>query len=124
LQHLRRRLFKEPLCWYQLHGVEGDASKRGEVGRDKRFSCSSLTLTVGHIKIDLLFEAANRLIAEPVGNCTDLVATVRLPLQKIYQKSWHLGPMSVVVDPFYSQWEAKLEMLSSAEILLSNPTGT
>jgi G3E family GTPase len=39
------------------------------------------------------------LIAEPVGSCTDLIATVNLPLQKIYGDQFELGPLSVVVDP-------------------------
>ena len=38
-------------------------------------------------------------LAEPVGSCTDLVATVALPLQQIYGDSYRVGPMSVVVDP-------------------------
>jgi G3E family GTPase len=45
---------------------------------------------------------ANRpdvLIAEPVGSCTDLIATVNLPLQKIYGDQFEIGPLSVVVDP-------------------------
>lgn len=38
-------------------------------------------------------------LAEPVGSCTDLVATVSLPLQQIYGDSYQVAPMSVVVDP-------------------------
>jgi G3E family GTPase len=39
------------------------------------------------------------LLAEPVGSCTDLMATVNLPLQKIYGDQFQMGPLSVVVDP-------------------------
>ncbi len=39
------------------------------------------------------------LLAEPVGSCTDLVATVGLPLQQIYGDSFDVAPLSVVVDP-------------------------
>ncbi|MDG2123659.1 MAG: GTP-binding protein [Verrucomicrobiales bacterium] len=45
---------------------------------------------------------ANRpdvLLAEPVGSCTDLVATVSLPLQKIYGGDYKVAPLSVLVDP-------------------------
>ncbi|MEM9481683.1 MAG: GTP-binding protein [Verrucomicrobiota bacterium] len=39
------------------------------------------------------------LLAEPVGSCTDLVATVALPLQQIYGSRFAISPLSVVVDP-------------------------
>ncbi len=45
---------------------------------------------------------ANRpdvLIAEPVGSCTDLVATVSFPLRQIYGSDFTVAPFSVVVDP-------------------------
>jgi len=38
-------------------------------------------------------------LAEPVGSCTDLVATVGLPLQNIYSEAYRVSPLSVVVDP-------------------------
>ena len=38
-------------------------------------------------------------LAEPVGSCTDLVATVSLPLQKIYGNDYTVSPLSVLVDP-------------------------
>jgi len=39
-------------------------------------------------------------IAEPVGSCTDLIATVTLPLKQIYQKEFVIAPYAVLVDPF------------------------
>jgi 2',3'-cyclic-nucleotide 2'-phosphodiesterase (5'-nucleotidase family) len=39
------------------------------------------------------------LLAEPVGSCTDLVATVSLPLARIYGDRFTVAPVSVVVDP-------------------------
>jgi G3E family GTPase len=39
-------------------------------------------------------------IAEPVGSCTDLVATVGVPLKQIYQQEHIIAPYSVIVDPF------------------------
>ena len=38
-------------------------------------------------------------IAEPVGSCTDLVATVTYPLRRIYGDRFHIAPLSVLVDP-------------------------
>jgi G3E family GTPase len=38
-------------------------------------------------------------IAEPVGSCTDLVATVTYPLRRIYGENFSIAPLSVVVDP-------------------------
>ena len=55
-----------------------------------------------------LTEAADRLssrskpevfIAEPVGSCTDLVASVTYPLRRIYGKNFTIAPLSVLVDP-------------------------
>jgi G3E family GTPase len=38
-------------------------------------------------------------IAEPVGSCTDLVATVTYPLRRLYGKDFTIAPLSVLVDP-------------------------
>jgi len=38
-------------------------------------------------------------IAEPVGSCTDLVATVTYPLRRIYGGEFVIAPLSVLVDP-------------------------
>ncbi len=38
-------------------------------------------------------------LAEPVGSCTDLVATVAFPLRQLYGADWRIAPFSVVVDP-------------------------
>ncbi|HXG47092.1 MAG TPA: GTP-binding protein [Methylomirabilota bacterium] len=55
-----------------------------------------------------LVEAAQKLsaqtrpdvfIAEPVGSCTDLVATVTYPLRRIYGENFSIAPLSVLVDP-------------------------
>ncbi|HUG54159.1 MAG TPA: GTP-binding protein [Vicinamibacteria bacterium] len=55
-----------------------------------------------------LLEASERLsqetrpdvfIAEPVGSCTDLTATVSYPLRRIYGEEFTVAPLSVMVDP-------------------------
>jgi len=59
-------------------------------------------------KFNSLLDAAGRLdadaapevfIAEPVGSCTDLVATVTYPLRRIYGDRFTVAPLSVLVDP-------------------------
>src|SRR5262245_9084029 len=59
-------------------------------------------------RFNSLVDAANKLtatarpdvfIAEPVGSCTDLVATVTYPLRRIYGDHFSIAPLSVLVDP-------------------------
>ena len=59
-------------------------------------------------RFDSLVEAARQLtershpeviIAEPVGDCTDLVATVTYPLRRLYTEKFTVAPVSVLVDP-------------------------
>src|SRR5881392_1372436 len=38
-------------------------------------------------------------IAEPVGSCTDLVATVTYPLRRLYGENFTVAPVSVLADP-------------------------
>lgn len=39
------------------------------------------------------------ILAEPVGSCTDLVATVIRPLQQIYREPFDIAPYGVIVKP-------------------------
>lgn len=59
-------------------------------------------------RFNSLLNAANKLteasrpdvfVAEPVGSCTDLVATVSYPLRRIYGNQFTIAPLSVLVDP-------------------------
>jgi Ni2+-binding GTPase involved in maturation of urease and hydrogenase len=59
-------------------------------------------------QFDALAEASERLarrtrldvlIAEPVGSCTDLKATVGYPLRQSFAASYRMAPLSVLVDP-------------------------
>lgn len=59
-------------------------------------------------RFDSLKDAAEKLdaetrpdvfLAEPVGSCTDLVATVSYPLRRIYGDRFSIAPLSVLVDP-------------------------
>ena len=38
-------------------------------------------------------------IAEPVGSCTDLAATVTYPLRRLYGEAFTIAPVSVLLDP-------------------------
>jgi G3E family GTPase len=38
-------------------------------------------------------------LAEPVGSCTDLIATVSYPLRRMYADQYRVAPLSVLVDP-------------------------
>jgi G3E family GTPase len=38
-------------------------------------------------------------LAEPVGSCTDLRATVQYPLRRMYGENYRVAPLSVLVDP-------------------------
>lgn len=59
-----------------------------------------------------LVDAANKLmaaarpdafVAEPVGSCTDLMATVTYPLRRLYGDRFSVAPLSVLVDPTRAQ---------------------
>ncbi len=59
-------------------------------------------------RFDSLVDAARNLtdktrpdvfLAEPVGSCTDLVASVSYPLRRIYGEHFRIAPFSVLVDP-------------------------
>ncbi len=63
-------------------------------------------------RFNSLVDAADRLtrinrpdvfIAEPVGSCTDLVATVTYPLRRMYGDNFAIAPLSVLVDPVRAQ---------------------
>ncbi len=59
--------------------------------------------------------APDVLIAEPVGSCTDLVATVSLPLEQIYGDRFAVAPVSVVVDPLRAERVLGLATASLSE---------
>jgi G3E family GTPase len=59
-------------------------------------------------RFNSLTDAAGRLtrdarpdvfLAEPVGSCTDLRATVQYPLRRLYGDDYRVAPLSVLVDP-------------------------
>ncbi len=76
--------------------------------RAKGFSTEEILGGCFCCRFNSLTEAAGRLtastqpdvfIAEPVGSCTDLVATVSYPLRRMYGADFSVAPLSVLVDP-------------------------
>ena len=62
------------------------------------FCCRFNSLVDAAEKLDAA-SAPQIFIAEPVGSCTDLVATVSYPLRRIYGSDYVIAPLSVLVDP-------------------------
>jgi Ni2+-binding GTPase involved in maturation of urease and hydrogenase len=42
-------------------------------------------------------------LAEPVGSCTDLVATIIRPLEQIYEQPFDIAPYGVIIKPGHGQ---------------------
>lgn len=83
------------------HTLRGQGYDVGEVA-GACFCCS----------FDNLLETAGRLgaasppdviLAEPVGSCTDLVATVVLPLEQIYGQRFSPAPFGVLLKPSHGE---------------------
>jgi G3E family GTPase len=76
--------------------------------RSKGFAVEEIAGGCFCCRFTSLLEAAEKLtretrpdvfLAEPVGSCTDLVATVSYPLRRIYGDRFEIAPLSVLVDP-------------------------
>ena len=62
------------------------------------FCCKFSTLTDAAEKLNAA-EQPEVFLAEPVGSCTDLTATVSYPLRRMYGNDYSIAPYSVLVDP-------------------------
>lgn len=87
----------------QSHGLV-DTALLGSSG----FPVEEITGGCFCCKFDSLVNASERLsrerqpdvfLAEPVGSCTDLKATVDYPLRRMYGENYWIAPLSVMVDP-------------------------
>lgn len=99
-----------------------DTGKRvGLITNDQSIGLVDTTLLAAHgfdveeitggcfcCRFDSLLDASHRLsrkdrpdvfLAEPVGSCTDLRASVSHPLQRIYGDEFQVAPLSVLIDP-------------------------
>ncbi len=61
--------------------------------------CCNFNELAGNIERLEQFASAEVIIAEPVGSCTDLVATVIRPLQQIYSRPIDIAPYGVILKP-------------------------
>lgn len=66
------------------------------------FCCNfnDLTDTIGKLKQS---QQPDIIIAEPVGSCTDLVATVIQPMVHIHQGQFEIAPYGVILKPSHGQ---------------------
>ncbi|MCZ6650210.1 MAG: cobalamin biosynthesis protein P47K, partial [Acidobacteria bacterium] len=105
---LGRRLEKEGLRVGLITNDQSTGLVDSAVLRSHGFSVEEIAGGCFCCRFDSLSEAAERLtratrphvfIAEPVGSCTDLVATVSYPLRRIYGHRFSIAPLSVMVDP-------------------------
>jgi hypothetical protein len=78
------------------------------LARSRNFAVEEIAGGCFCCRFNSLIEAAARLddaarpdvfLAEPVGSCTDLSATVALPLRHMYGERYRVAPLSVLVDP-------------------------
>ena len=51
------------------------------------------------------------ILAEPVGSCTDILATVVRPLRKYFDESFDIAPFTVLVDPTRNTGEFEPDVL-------------
>jgi Ni2+-binding GTPase involved in maturation of urease and hydrogenase len=66
------------------------------------FCCrfTSLTQAAEHLSHD---QQPEIFLAEPVGSCTDLTATVSYPLRRMYGDAYEIAPYSVLIDPIRAE---------------------
>jgi Ni2+-binding GTPase involved in maturation of urease and hydrogenase len=69
--------------------------------RDVRGGCFCCRLTdfVGQAEALMSTLKPDFLLAEPVGSCTDLIATVLRPLRHLHPDHFEISPFTVLVDP-------------------------
>lgn len=101
--------------------LSGQGLRVGLITNDQSFGLVDTALLSSHgfaveeitggcfcCKFNSLIDASQRLseqdrpdafIAEPVGSCTDLKATVDYPLRRMYGDDFAVAPLSVLVDP-------------------------
>ncbi len=103
-QHLSGRGLRVGL----ITNDQGQALVDTAMLRSKGFATEEIPGGCFCCRFNSLVDAADRLteasrpdvfIAEPVGSCTDLVATVTYPLRRMYGEHFRIAPLSVLVDP-------------------------
>ena len=105
---LAERLTKQGLRVGLITNDQGSELVDTKMLRSRGFATEEIPGGCFCCRFNSLVDAANKLtaatrpdvfIAEPVGSCTDLVATVTYPLRRIYGDNFSIAPLSVLVDP-------------------------
>jgi G3E family GTPase len=105
---LARRLTDQGLRVGLITNDQGNGLVDTSVLASQGFSVEEIAGGCFCCRFNSLVEAARKLsvasrpdvfLAEPVGSCTDLVATVSYPLRRIYGDSFEIAPLSVLIDP-------------------------
>ena len=105
---LARRLTDEGLRVGLITNDQSDGLVDTTLLRSQGFAVEEIAGGCFCCRFDSLESAAARLsatarpdvfLAEPVGSCTDLVATVSYPLRRIWGERFTIAPLSVLVDP-------------------------
>src|SRR5438094_7277348 len=109
---LAERLTKQGLRVGLITNDQGSELVDTKVLRSRGFATEEIPGGCFCCRFNSLVDAANKLtaatrpdvfIAEPVGSCTDLVATVTYPLRRMYGDNFAIAPLSVLVDPVRAQ---------------------
>ena len=108
LARLAERLTKQGLRVGLITNDQGTELVDTAMLRSRGFATEEIPGGCFCCRFNSLTEASRKLtdaekpdvfIAEPVGSCTDLVATVTYPLRRIYGDNFSVAPLSVLVDP-------------------------
>lgn len=113
IARLARRLVEDGRSVGIITNDQGSELVDTALLRSLGFAVEEITGGCFCCRFDSLREAAERLrvgersqlappdvfLAEPVGSCTDLVATVAYPLRRLWGDGFRIAPLSVVVDP-------------------------
>lgn len=83
------------------HFLRAQGFEVGEVA-GACFCCkfNDLTETIGQLEAD---QRPDVVLAEPVGSCTDLVATVMQPIMDLYGEKFDVAPYGVLLKPSHGQ---------------------
>lgn len=146
IQKFARHLTDRGLSVGLITNDQGAGLVDSALGRSNQFPVEEISGGCFCCRFNSLIDAARKLtsdtrpdvfLAEPVGSCTDLVATVSLPLRKIYGDDYQVSALSVLVDPVRALRVLELEdgkrfsprvryiylkQLEEAEIIVINKT--
>ncbi len=105
---LARRLHDQGLKVGLITNDQGRGLVDTQKLRHQGFSVEEIAGGCFCCRFDSLRDAAQKLaaaerpdifLAEPVGSCTDLVATVSYPLRRLYGDQFDVAPLTVLMDP-------------------------